>query len=126
MTDTSAAIARKSAYKLAVCQLAVAGVIALAFFLAADAASAKSAFKGGLVAAIANFVFALLAFRFDAAEHPELARNALMRGHSVKMILIVVLCALVLQQPDNVAAAFAVGFSLTLLTQWSATFFFKH
>ncbi|WP_166838262.1 ATP synthase subunit I [Rheinheimera pleomorphica] len=126
MTDKSAAIARKSAYKLAFFQLAVAGVIALAFFLAADAAAAKSAFKGGLVAAIANFVFALLTFRVNAAEQPELAKAALMRGHSVKMILIVVLCALVLQQPDNVAAAFAVGFSLTLLMQWSATFFFKH
>ena len=98
----------------------------LAFFLAADAVPAKSAFKGGLVAAIANFVFALLAFRVNAAEQPEQAKAALMRGHSVKMILIVVLCALVLQQPDNVAAAFAVGFSLTLLMQWSATFFFKH
>ena len=126
MTDKSAEIARKSAYKLAVCQLAVAGVIALAFFLAVDAIAAKSAFKGGLVAAIANFAFALLAFRVNAAEHPELARAALLRGHSVKMILIVVLCALVLQQPDSVAAAFVVGFTLTLLAQLSATFFFKH
>lgn len=117
---------RKSAYLLILCQAVFAGVIALAFFLAADAAAAKSAFKGGLVAAVANFVFVLLAFRVDAAEQPELARAALLRGHSVKMILIVVLCAVVLQQPDNVAAAFIVGFTLTLLAQLSATFFFKH
>ena len=126
MTDKSVAEQRKSAYKLVLCQLVVAGVIALAFFLAVDAVAAKSAFKGGLVAAIANFAFALLAFRVNAAEQPELARAALLRGHSVKMILIFVLCALVLQQPDSVAAAFVVGFTLTLLAQLSATFFFKH
>ena len=126
MTEQNTVQARKSAYKLVLCQLVVAGVIALAFFLAVDAVAAKSAFKGGLVAAIANFAFALLAFKVNAAEQPELARAALLRGHSVKMILIVVLCALVLQQPDSVAAAFVVGFTLTLLAQLSATFFFKH
>ena len=126
MTDKSAEIARKSAYKLAVCQLAVAGVIALAFFLAADAAAAKSAFKGGLVAVIPNCVFAFFAFRFSALDNANLVLAAFMRGQSVKLILTAVLFGVVMSQPELVAEAFFTGFVLTLLTQWTAPVFFKH
>ena len=126
MTDTSAAIARKSAYKLALCQLAVAGVIALAFFLAADAAAAKSAFKGGLVAVIPNFVFAFFAFRFSALDNANLVLASFMRGQSVKLILTAVLLALVFSQQQLVPGVFLTGFLLTLLAQWMAPFFFKH
>ena len=126
MTDTSAAIARKSAYKLALCQLAVAGVIALAFFLAADAAAAKSAFKGGLVAVIPNFVFAFFAFRFSALDNANLVLASFMRGQSLKLILTAVLLALVFSQQQLVPGVFLTGFLLTLLAQWMAPFFFKH
>lgn len=126
MTDTSAAIARKSAYKLALGQLAVAGVIALAFFLAADAAAAKSAFKGGLVAVIPNFVFAFFAFRFSALDNANLVLASFMRGQSVKLILTAVLLALVFSQQQLVPGVFLTGFLLTLLAQWMAPFFFKH
>lgn len=126
MTDTSAAIARKSAYKLALCQLAVAGVIALAFFLAADAAAAKSAFKGGLVAVIPNFVFAFFAFRFSALDNANLVLASFMRGQSLKLILTAVLLALVFSQQKLIPGVFLTGFLLTLLAQWMAPFFFKH
>lgn len=126
MTDTSAAIARKSAYKLALCQLAVAGVIALAFFLAADAAAAKSAFKGGLVAVIPNFIFAFFAFRFSALDNANLVLASFMRGQSLKLILTAVLLALVFSQQQLVPGVFLTGFLLTLLAQWMAPFFFKH
>ncbi|HSG52962.1 MAG TPA: ATP synthase subunit I [Rheinheimera sp.] len=126
MTDTSAAIARKSAYKLALCQLAVAGVIALAFFLAADAAAAKSAFKGGLVAVIPNFIFAFFAFRFSALDNANLVLASFMRGQSLKLILTTVLLALVFSQQQLVPGVFLTGFLLTLLAQWMAPFFFKH
>ena len=126
MTDTSAAIARKSAYKLALGQLAVAGVIALAFFLAADAAAAKSAIKGGLVAVIPNCVFAFFAFRFSALDNANIVVAAFMRGQSLKLILTAVLLAVVFSQQQLVPEVFLTGFLLTLLTQWSAPFFFKH
>jgi len=126
VTDTSAATARKSAYKLALCQLAVAGVIALAFFLAADAAAAKSAFKGGLVAVIPNFIFAFFAFRFSALDNANLVLASFMRGQSLKLILTAVLLALVFSQQQLVPGVFLTGFLLTLLAQWMAPFFFKH
>ena len=126
MTDQSAEIARKSAYKLALGQLAVAGVIALAFFLAADAAAAKSAFKGGLVAVIPNFVFAFFAFRFSAADNANLVLASFMRGQSLKLILTAVLFGVVLSQQQLVAEMFLTGFLLTLLAQWMAPVFFKH
>jgi ATP synthase protein I len=126
MTDQSVADSRKSAYKLVLCQLVVAGVIALAFFLAADAATAKSAFKGGLVAVIPNCVFAFFAFRFSALDNANTVLAAFMRGQSLKLILTAVLLGVVFSQQQLVAEAFLTGFLLTLLTQWSAPVFFKH
>lgn len=126
MSDTSAVLARKSAYKLALCQLVVAGVIALAFFLAADAAAAKSAFKGGLVAVVPHCVFAFFAFRFSAAINANQVLAAFMRGQSAKLVLTAVLMSVVFSQPGLVATAFFTGFVLTLLTQWTAPVFFKH
>ena len=126
MTDKSAALARKSAYKLVLCQLAVAGVITLAFFLAADAAAAKSAFKGGLVAVIPNCVFAFFAFRFSALDNANLVLAAFMRGQSIKIILTAVLLGVVFTQQKLVPEVFLTGFLLTLLAQWTAPVFFKH
>jgi ATP synthase protein I len=117
---------RKSAYKLVLCQLVVAGVIALAFFLAADAVAAKSAIKGGLVAVIPNCVFAFFAFRFNASDNAHIVVAAFMRGQSLKLILTAVLLGVVLSQQQLVAEVFLTGFLLTLLTQWSAPVFFKH
>lgn len=126
MTDKSAALARKSAYKLVLCQLAVAGVITLAFFLAADAAAAKSAFKGGLVAVIPNCVFAFFAFRFSALDNANLVLAAFMRGQSIKLILTAVLLGVVFTQQKLVPEVFLTGFLITLLAQWTAPVFFKH
>jgi ATP synthase protein I len=126
MSEQSAKIARKSAYMLVVGQVVVAGVIALAFFLATDTFAAKSAFKGGLVAVIPNLVFAFFAFRFSAAENPNLVVMAFMRGQSLKLILSAVLLALVFSQQQLVHGAFLTGFMLTLIAQWTAPVFFKH
>lgn len=117
---------RKSAYLLILCQAVFAGVIALIFLMATDVAAAKSAFKGGLVAVVANFVFAFFAFRYWGAEKAELIAASMMRGQSMKVLLTVVLCAVVFQQEQTVPGPFLTGFLLTLLTQWTAPFFFKH
>ncbi|MCS4309643.1 ATP synthase protein I [Rheinheimera pacifica] len=126
MTEQNTALARKSAYKLVMCQLVVAGVIALAFFLAADAVAAKSAFKGGLVAVIPNCVFVFFAFRFNALYDANAVLAAFMRGQSLKLIITAVLLAVVFTQQQLVPEIFLTGFLLTLLAQWTAPVFFKH
>ncbi|MAD73392.1 MAG: F0F1 ATP synthase assembly protein I [Rheinheimera sp.] len=125
VAENIATQARKSAYFAVLAQVIVAGCIALAFFLLADSAGAKSAFKGGLAAAVPNFVFAFFAFRYSGAEQAERISAALMRGHSLKVLLTVILCAVVLQQEHLIPEAFITGFLITLLTQWTAPFFFK-
>ncbi|MGI5309936.1 ATP synthase subunit I [Rheinheimera sp. WS51] len=126
MSDQGAKVARKSAYMSVLGQLAVASVITLAFFIAKDAFAAKSAFKGGLVAVIPNLVFAFFAFRFSAADNPNLVVMAFMRGQSLKLILSAVLLAVVFSQQQLVYSAFLTGFMLTLIAQWTAPVFFKH
>lgn len=117
---------RKAIYKFVLCQTIIAGVTALAFFLVKDSLAAKSAFKGGLVAIIPGLVFAFFAFRFSGAQEAYRVKASLMRGHSLKLLLTVVLLAVVFKQEDLAAEAFLTGFLVTLLAQWTAPFFFKH
>lgn len=117
---------RIATYKLAVVQLFVAISCALVFFIAKDAAAAKAALKGGLIALIPNLLFALIFFRQNATVDANQVLAQLRKANTVKMILTIVLFSLVLsQQPEWIGALFT-GFLFTLLAQWSATFFFKH
>ncbi|MDX3775214.1 ATP synthase subunit I [Chromatiaceae bacterium AAb-1] len=118
--------ARKSAYLLLLCQTIIAGFIALAFFLGTGTEAAKSAFKGGLIAVIPGFVFAFFAFRYSGADYAAQVSAAFMRGHSLKILLTVVLFGVVFQQEQLVTGPFLTGFIITLLAQWTAPFFFKH
>ncbi|GGD71742.1 ATP synthase subunit I [Lacimicrobium alkaliphilum] len=107
-------------------QAGIAGLVTFVVWVLYDPLSAKSALKGGLVAVIPNFVFAYLAFRYIASEHVERVKALMLGGHTLKIILTVVLCALVLSQSSLAPGFFIAGFVITLLTQLTASFFFKH
>ena len=48
-----------------------------------------------------------------------------MRGHSLKLILTIMLFVVVMQQ-EIAAGPLMVGFIFTLLAQWTTAIFFKH
>ncbi|EJI87020.1 ATP synthase I chain [Alishewanella aestuarii B11] len=81
--------------------------------------------KGGIIAAVTNLVFALIAFSKFALSNAQQAKMALVKGHSFKLILTIVLFVIVLKQ-EVAASAFIIGFSLATVAQWSAAVFFKH
>lgn len=125
MSDWSARGIRKSAYLAIGFQALVAALLALLSYMLWGELTAKSLFKGGLVAVVPNLVFAYLAFRHLASDGVERAKALLLGGHTIKIILTIVLCALVLSQPSLQPGAFIAGFVITLLAQWTAPFFFK-
>lgn len=116
---------RISAYKLVAFQVVIACCASAFFAINYGALAALSALKGGIIAALTNLVFALVAFRTIALTSAEHAKNALMRGHSLKLILTIVLFVVVLKQ-EVAASAFITGFIMATLAQWSAAVFFKH
>lgn len=116
---------RISAYKLVAFQVVIALSTSLFFIIYYDALAAFSALKGGIIAALTNLVFALVAFRTIALTNIEQAKIALMRGHSLKLILTIVLFVVVLKQ-EVAAGAFITGFIMATMAQWSAAVFFKH
>lgn len=116
---------RISAYKLVAFQVVVAVITALVFAVISGELAAESALKGGLIAAVPNFVFALIAFWTLGQGTAEQAKAAMMRGHALKIILTIVLFVVVMQQ-DIAAGPLMVGFVLTLLAQWTTAIFFKH
>lgn len=116
---------RLSAYKFVGFQMTVALIVSICFGLMIDELAAKSAFKGGLIAAVPNFFFALFAFWSLGRGSAEQARVAMMRGHSLKLGLTIVFFIVVMQQ-EIAAGPLMTGFILTLLAQWSTAVFFKH
>lgn len=116
---------RLAAYQLVAFQFAIAGFTAIVFALSSDVFAAFSALKGGIIAAVTNLVFALTAFRRSALVNAEQAKIALMRGHSLKIVLTIILFVVVLKQ-EVVASAFIIGFITATLAQWAAAVFFKH
>lgn len=116
---------RLAAYKLVAFQFAIASFTAIFFGFYSDGLAAFSALKGGIIAAITNLTFALVAFRPRALTNSEQAKIALMRGHSLKIVLTIVLFVIVLKQ-EVAAGAFITGYITATLAQWAAAVFFKH
>ncbi|WP_423187956.1 ATP synthase subunit I [Alishewanella sp. d11] len=116
---------RLAAYKLVLFQCVVAALAAVYFALTSDALAALSAIKGGIIAAVTNLVFALIAFSKFALSNAQQAKMALVKGHLFKLILTIVLFVIVLKQ-EVAASAFIIGFSLATMAQWAAAVFFKH
>ncbi|MCC5851759.1 MAG: ATP synthase subunit I [Alkalimonas sp.] len=117
---------RIASYQMIGFQLLVASVMMLVFFQLQGAQAAYSALQGGLIAALPNLVFALFAFRYLTQGSAEQARKSFMRGHALKILLTIALFIGVMRQDDVVASALIISYTITLLAQWSAVFFFKH
>lgn len=73
---------------------------------------------GALISLLPQSYFALQAFRISAAQQPEKAYFAIMRGESGKFVLTAVLFALLFKfRPDVSAPAVFTGFAVILVTQ---------
>ena len=125
MSNVLARRGRKSAYKLVIIQAAIVGVTSILLFALWGFQYGLSAFAGGVIAVLPNFVFATLAFSHAGASASGKVVQAFFLGEAVKLLLTIAMFSLVF---INLKVAFMplfVCYVLTLIVHWTAPLYFK-
>ncbi|CAH9060083.1 hypothetical protein PSECIP111951_02870 [Pseudoalteromonas holothuriae] len=126
MTQSLASPYRRAALKGIMLQGIVTVVAAVTVFVGWGVQAGASAFAGGLVSVLPNFVFALYAFRYMGASKAEQVFDSIKRGNGLKFLLSVCLFTLVFKYFSVMAVPFFCCYILVLFTQWFAPIFFNH
>lgn len=96
MSQVLARRGRSAAYRLVFIQAASALIVSIFFFAVWGYMYGLSAFAGGIIAVLPNFVFATLAFSYSGASSSGKVVQSFFQGEAIKMLLTIVLFALVL------------------------------
>ena len=125
MSKVLARRGRWSAYKLVMMQAAVAGGVSIVFFAVWGAQFGLSAFAGGAIAVLPNFVFATLAFSHTGASSAGKVMKTFYWGEAVKLLLTIAMFSLVFSKLEVAFMPLFVCYVLTLIVHWTAPLYFK-
>ena len=125
MSNVLARRGRKSAYKLVIIQAAIVGVTSILLFALWGFQYGLSAFAGGVIAVLPNFVFATLAFSHAGASASGKVVQAFFLGEAVKLLLTIVLFAIAFGLLDMVFAPLFATYALGILVPWAVPLYFK-
>lgn len=126
MTNRLARPYRLAAFKVICLQGIVALIAAVISFIGWGVHAGQSAFAGGAVAVLPNFVFAVYAFRFMGASKANQVYASLKRGNGLKFLLTIILFALILKSHTVILLPFFCVYVLVLFTGLFAPIFFNH
>tara|TARA_R110000868_G_scaffold71214_5_gene208853 strand:- start:1271 stop:1666 length:396 start_codon:yes stop_codon:yes gene_type:complete len=99
-------------------QSILAAIIALLFTIIIGKNSGISAFYGGLIAIVPQFIFAYFAFKYGGARQNKLVVQSFNKGSKIKFILTIVLFALAYRWPSLNIMALMVAYIAVLIGQW--------
>ena len=125
MSNVLARRGRSSAYKLVVIQAAIVGVTSILLFALWGFQYGLSAFAGGVIAVLPNFVFATLAFSHAGASASGKVVQSFFLGEAVKLLLTIVLFAIAFGLLNVVFAPLFITYVIGLLVPWTAPLYFK-
>ncbi|MCL1078039.1 F0F1 ATP synthase subunit I [Parashewanella spongiae] len=125
MTNKIARRGRLAAYKLVLAQAAMAVVCSVFFFTVWGVQFGYSAFAGGLIAVLPNFVFVTLAFSHSGASQTDKVLKNFYWGEAVKLLLTIGLFSLAFSQLKAAFTPIFVGYVLCLMVHWAAPLYFK-
>ena len=125
MSNVLARRGRSSAYKLVVIQAAIVGVTSILLFALWGFQYGLSAFAGGVIAVLPNFVFATLAFSHAGSSASGKVVQSFFLGEAVKLLLTIVLFAIAFGLLDMVFAPLFATYALGILVPWAVPLYFK-
>ena len=125
MSNVLARRGRSSAYKLVVIQAAIVGVTSILLFALWGFQYGLSAFAGGVIAVLPNFLFATLAFSHAGASASGKVVQSFFLGEAVKLLLTIVLFAIAFGLLDMVFAPLFATYALGILVPWAVPLYFK-
>lgn len=125
MTNVLARRGRSSAYKMVIFQAAVVGGTSILLFALWGVQYGLSAFAGGVIAVLPNFVFATLAFSHAGASASRKVVQSFFLGEAVKLLLTIVLFSMAFGLLDMVFAPLFATYVLGLIVPWTVPLYFK-
>ena len=126
MVDKLAKKSQKAGLKLVGFQLLLVLLIALISTVLFSVKSGYSGLAGGITFLLPNFIFVLMAFAHAGASKSKLAVREFFAGEAKKLFLSVILFTVFLKYGALSLPAFYISFSLLVISQWLAPFFFNY
>ena len=126
MVDKLARKSQKAGLKLVGLQLLIVLVTALILTVFFSVKSGYSGLAGGITFVLPNFIFVLMAFAHAGASKAKLVVRGFFAGEAIKLFLTVILFTVFLKYGSLSLTAFYVSFSLLVISQWLAPFFFNY
>ena len=111
--------------KVLVLQVVVLIIIIPVFFLAGDLSSAKSSVLGGLIALLANFLFAYWV-HLASDKSPRQMLQYFYIGEVAKIFLTVVLFIVFVQIPGIQFLTLLIGYAIVLSVHWIALIIWRN
>jgi ATP synthase protein I len=124
MVDKLALKSQKSGLKLVRFQCLLAALLAMVSTVFFSTKSGYSALAGGITFVLPNFIFVLMAFAYAGARQSKEVVRGFYAGEAIKLFLTVLLFVVFLKYGSLSLTAFYVSFSLLVVSQWLAPFFF--
>lgn len=126
MVDKLAKKSLKHGLMLLIFQLLIVFFITLISTVFFSAKFGYSALAGGLTFLLPNFIFVLMAFAHAGASKSKLVVRGFFAGEAIKFFLTVILLTVFLKYGTLSLTAFYISFSLLIMSQWLAPFFFNY
>ena len=124
MVDKLARKSQRAGLKLVAFQLLLVLIIALVSTVLSSTKSGYSALAGGITFLLPNLIFVLMAFAHAGARKNKEVVRGFYAGEAIKLFLTVVLFVVFLKYGSLSLLAFYISFSLLVVSQWLAPFFF--
>ncbi|MFT7052752.1 MAG: ATP synthase protein I [Psychromonas sp.] len=124
MVDKLAKDSQKAGLKLVAFQLLLVLFIALILTVFSSTKSGYSGLAGGMTFILPNLIFVLMTFAHAGASKTALVLRGFYGGEAVKIFLVVILLSVFLKYGSLSLQAFYISFSLLVISQWLAPFFF--
>lgn len=124
MVDKLAKKSQRSGLKLVAFQLLLVLIVALISSVFFSGKSGYSALAGGITFLLPNFIFVLMTFAHAGARQTKLVLRGFYAGEAIKLFLTVILFVIFLKYGTLSLFAFYISFSLLVVSQWLAPFFF--
>ncbi|GLS84797.1 ATP synthase subunit I [Paraferrimonas haliotis] len=126
MTNKLAERGRKSAYKLVFIQTIAVAIVSVGFFVLMGVDAGISAFWGGIIAVVPNFIFATLAFAHAGASSASKVVKTFYWGEALKLMLTMALFSTAFITFKSIGfMPLFVCYVCGLLVHWTAPLYFK-
>lgn len=126
VVDKLAIKSQRAGLRLVSFQLLLVFSITLILILFFSTKSGFSGFAGGITFVLPNFIFVLLAFAHAGASKSKLVLRGFFAGEAIKLFLTVILFSVFLKYATLSLPAYYISFSLLVVSQWLAPFFFNN